>query len=79
MAAAETSSSTEKRPANPSGMRGLVRVRLTTDLAAGDLSLPAGSRGTIVHRYAGGRAFEVEFAAPTPVLLTVEGAFLQPL
>lgn len=61
---------------NP-GFSELDVVCLRFDTADGDRVLEAGSIGTIVHCYAGG-AFEIEFAEPTPAVLTLEALDIAP-
>ena len=53
--------------------RELDRVTLAVAVATDEGgTLPAGSIGTIVGRWANGTAFEVEFTRPFPALATVE-------
>ena len=61
----------DKRPARQP--RALDRVRLREGAA----EFPAGSEGTVVHRYKDGAAFEVEFTVPQAGVVTIEAAKLQ--
>lgn len=49
-------------------------VRLRTPLREDEVELPAGSVGTVVHVYANGRGYEVEFQRPLHAVVTVEAA-----
>jgi hypothetical protein len=49
----------------------LDRVRLVDSLHAQSGVFPAGSVGTVVHRYRGAQAFEVEFTRPEHAVLTL--------
>jgi hypothetical protein len=49
----------------------LDRVRLIDNLHCQSGVFPAGSIGTVVHRYRGAHAFEVEFTRPEHAVLTV--------
>ena len=51
----------------------LSRVTVSSAVPADEGYLPAGSYGTIVHVYKGGRAYEVEFELPFHCVLTLEG------
>jgi hypothetical protein len=46
---------------------------------AEDHLYPSGSQGTIVYVHKGGQAFEVEFASPAAVVVTLEASDLGPV
>ena len=54
----------------------LSRVAVRSDVPADEGYLPAGSFGTIVHVYKGGRAYEVEFERPFHCVLTLDGGVI---
>ncbi|MHB8283687.1 MAG: DUF4926 domain-containing protein [Caulobacteraceae bacterium] len=56
----------------------LDRVRLVDDLPCQNGLFPAGSIGTVVHRYRDARAFEVEFMRPEHAVLTVQSDQIEP-
>lgn len=57
----------------PEPVRELDRVRvLRAVLGDDDVTVPAGTAGTVVAVYADGEAFEVEFTEPFDTLATVE-------
>ena len=47
-------------------------VRLAMDVAADDVTIPAGTEGVVVAVYAVGKACEVEFAEPVHAVVTIE-------
>ena len=62
----------------PRRIQELDRVALLVDvLGDDDVRVPAGSVGTVVAIWAGGAAFEVEFARPVDALATVEAVLLR--
>ena len=57
----------------PEPVRELDRVRvLRAVLGDDDMTVPAGTTGTVVAVYADGEAFEVEFTDPVDTLATVD-------
>ncbi|OAS26163.1 hypothetical protein A5481_06795 [Methylobacterium platani] len=59
-------------------MEELDRVALLSDVVGDDqVTVPAGSVGTVVAIWAGGAAFEVEFTGPVDALATVNAALLR--
>ena len=70
-------SSSELMPQDgPEGanFRELERVRLKRSVSSDGRVCPAGSLGTIVHRYHGGSAYEVEFVSPLQAVLTLNAS-----
>ena len=62
----------------PAPLAELSVVEILRDVETDDgVTVPAGSRGTIVAIWADGEAYEVEFARPVVGLATVIGAHLQ--
>lgn len=55
----------------------LSQVSLVHPVDAAGVRLSAGSRGTVVHVFAGGKAYMVEFIAPIHAVLTLEAASVQ--
>jgi len=49
----------------------LTRVSIVRRVDADGRWLPVGATGTVVHAYADGRAYEVEFTQPFPCLVTL--------
>lgn len=47
-------------------------ITTKNDIIRTDGIIPAGSIGTIVHVYAGGKAYEVEFCSPFQAVVTIE-------
>ena len=52
-------------------------VSLIHALTAETIELPAGARGTVVHVYGNGLAYEIEFFDPEHALVTVEASSLK--
>ncbi|MCF4124007.1 DUF4926 domain-containing protein [Methylobacterium sp. SyP6R] len=62
----------------PSRIEELDRVELLADVLGDDqVTVPAGSIGTVVAIWAGGAAFEVEFTRPVDALATVDASLLR--
>ena len=62
----------------PARIEELDRVELLADVLGDDqVTVPAGSVGTVVAIWAGGAAFEVEFTRPVDALATVDAALLK--
>lgn len=62
----------------PSRIEELDRVELLADVLGDDqVTVPAGSVGTVVAIWAGGAAFEVEFTRPVDALATVDATLLR--
>lgn len=57
--------------------RELAVVSLIAPLEVRDRRLPVGARGTIVHVYRDGEAFEVEFQRPFHCVTTVDRSLLR--
>ena len=62
----------------PARIEELDRVELLANVLGDDqVTVPAGSVGTVVAIWAGGAAFEVEFTQPVDALATVDAALLR--
>ena len=55
----------------------LSMVSLARPVEAAGLTLPSGSRGTVVHVFAGENAYIVEFAAPVHAVVTVKAGSIE--
>jgi len=62
------------RPDAPPAIPELARAQLVRRISLPEGELPAGTRGTIVHVYRDGLAYEIEIQRPFHVVTTVEAA-----